>query len=347
MYNRLQDQTALKTLADWLSKFQFQPGPDGLQVVPPPTGPPPAPGQMLLSTSFADIPVRLKDYLVGIRLLRHIPLCYLVPDSRLLPPESIRFFHVDPTWTDRVIEGMLSMADIGTVDLTFTAILLQLIRDGLDAELAGMAEAQAPGSNWSPGAHPLTGFLMRSEAVRRWPDMQVSAFSNAEGSQATTNGPLPILRHEAISDNVYIALIGGQKPPQCVEIREPHTALRFGVERLDANDRNKGYAVRHRDAHGVDRPPGQDIIGVPLRPGRVLDMKKFEQNLLVKITTIANAEPAFLPLGPSRRVALDLERRPFVQVFTAVKEEEEKGSVPTPMPMIGPKRVPILTQEKL
>ena len=52
-----------------------------------------------------------------LRLLEQVPFCYLVPDSLLLPPESIRFFYVDRNWTDALIQGALS---VGTVNSRLT-----------------------------------------------------------------------------------------------------------------------------------------------------------------------------------------------------------------------------------
>jgi len=47
------------------------------------------------------LPPYMESFLAHIRLLVGVPFEYLIPDDRLLPPESIRFFYVDRSWTDR------------------------------------------------------------------------------------------------------------------------------------------------------------------------------------------------------------------------------------------------------
>ena len=109
------------------------------------------------------IPDRLEEFLLDIRLLRRIPLSYLVPDPDLLPPESIRFFHVNQTWVDRVIDGVLSNTTVGTVDFHYSLTVLQMVRAAVD-----------------PAPNGMTGMLIRSELARRWPTMIVQAYTDPD-----------------------------------------------------------------------------------------------------------------------------------------------------------------------
>ena len=54
------------------------------------------------------VPRDLRIWLARLRLLEGVPFSYLVADSALLPPESIRFFYLDRGWTDALVEGALS-----------------------------------------------------------------------------------------------------------------------------------------------------------------------------------------------------------------------------------------------
>src|SRR5215208_1726454 len=112
MYSPVNKKTSVAAVAEWVGKFKIENTADGLTMIPPAD-------EKSLFDKFA-FPAHLEDWLTNIRLLRHIPLCYLVPDADLLPPEAIRFFHVDYTWIDRVIDGVFSAANTGTVDATFT-----------------------------------------------------------------------------------------------------------------------------------------------------------------------------------------------------------------------------------
>src|ERR1700730_1667868 len=64
----------------------------------------------------AEMPPYMESFLAHLRLLIGVPFDYLVPDSRLLPDESIRFFYIDRSWTDRLMDGAISVGKIGTRD---------------------------------------------------------------------------------------------------------------------------------------------------------------------------------------------------------------------------------------
>src|SRR6516225_7814276 len=62
----------------------------------------------------SGMPPYMESFLAHLRLLVGVPFDYLVPDARLLPDESIRFFYVDRSWTDRLVDGAVSVGKIGT-----------------------------------------------------------------------------------------------------------------------------------------------------------------------------------------------------------------------------------------
>jgi hypothetical protein len=162
-----------------------------------------------------DLPERLFNWLLDLRLLRGVPLAYLVPDPQLLPTESIRFFLIDPTWMDRLVDGALAAGNIGTLDMVFTRVTVHKLRDKLDEALGLRDPKDAPGK-----ASGMSGMLIRSELVKHWPDLIVRAF---QGGNAVS-----ILRQDLLAKNLMLVLFSGV--PDSVEIREPHVSLRFGVE---------------------------------------------------------------------------------------------------------------------
>ena len=50
------------------------------------------------------------DWLANLALLYPVPFSHLVPDPRMLPVDSIRFFYVDPDWVDALEAGACSIA---------------------------------------------------------------------------------------------------------------------------------------------------------------------------------------------------------------------------------------------
>jgi len=307
MYSPLNNPSAaVQQVTQQLTAAQAGSGPDGLVLA--------TPDHTLFNR--VDIPERLQDKLFAIRMLKAIPLSYMVPDAALLPPESIRFFYVDQTWVDRVIDGTLSAANAGSVDVAFSCGLNQLIRQNLDAQMGKAADTavnlasdgKVPLANWSPDTHPLTGMLIRSDIVRRWPQMSVRAYTTAQ----PTSAPIGVLRAEAISTGIYIALFAGV--PGLVQVGEPHVGVRFGVEALDPTKPEAGaYKVDLRDATGKEVVNTK--VQIPLRAPagqRVLQVNAFAASTVAAINT-SKQGPAASATG--RVVAIELARQPWVQDF--------------------------------
>jgi hypothetical protein len=55
------------------------------------------------------IPESVTDWLARTTLLYRIPFSYLVADERMLPPDSIRFFFLDPGWLNCLLQGACSV----------------------------------------------------------------------------------------------------------------------------------------------------------------------------------------------------------------------------------------------
>src|SRR5664279_5372131 len=70
--------------------------------------------QIDASVPESSMPPYMEMFLAHLRLLIGVPFDYLVPDARLLPDESIRFFYVDRSWTDRLVDGAIAVGKIGT-----------------------------------------------------------------------------------------------------------------------------------------------------------------------------------------------------------------------------------------
>ncbi|MEU9331748.1 hypothetical protein AB0D49_01105 [Streptomyces sp. NPDC048290] len=167
------------------------------------------------------------DWLARLFLLLPVPFSRLVPDARMLPPESLRFFHTDPNWRDALIGGALGIGAQSSRDTLQDAIVAGAVR----AEVAKAAAAHRDGLRDVPdddggGASPappgpVCGLLLRSALVSGWPNLAVRAV-DASGA------PLPVLRLDHLSSAVLLCLFDGV--PATVELAEPQEGFRFGVE---------------------------------------------------------------------------------------------------------------------
>lgn len=177
--------------------------------------------------------------------LGNVPFSQLVPDPRMLPPESIRFFYVDQGWIDALTAGALSLASQTGAD----AAVQEALRPALDAAVKRKRTAQLRARARAPMAAaddagtpaPLAGVLIRSQLVPGWPTMVVSA---SAGGTA-----LPLARRSRLSADVLLCLFQGV--PDTVALSEPYQGLRFGVG-------DNGVPLRDVSTSGAI---GEQIVG--------------------------------------------------------------------------------------
>jgi hypothetical protein len=179
----------------------------------------------------------LADWLGRLKLLHGIPFNYLVPDERMLPMESIRFFYCDTIWLDYVTEGAMSLGRSTSVeqahDQAFLGDLHALSRHGMKVQRSkevghlvhhmAAAEKARLSTEPIPANETVTGFLLRSGVVSGWEGLQVEAFSDAAQTHSCT-----LLRMDHLSPNVLLCLFEGEV--RSFRIHEYPEVLHFGVD---------------------------------------------------------------------------------------------------------------------
>jgi hypothetical protein len=233
----------------------------------------------------AEMPPYMESFLAHLRLLVGVPFGYLVPDSRLLPPESIRFFDLDRSWTDRLVDGAVAVGKIGTREQAHHQAHEPGLRQQLDQterivralqQGGSFAALRRPATQGMPPAEVITGFLLRSYLVTGWPQMDVRAYSQViqehfdRSASQVVALQLKTLRLEVLSPSIMIALFQGM--PQMVTLDQPHHGIQFGL--VPKNDPEK-FKLGLRDAHGGQlTPAANNQINVPMRGGarRVVDI---------------------------------------------------------------------------
>ncbi|NIM15415.1 MAG: hypothetical protein GTO45_25855, partial [Candidatus Aminicenantes bacterium] len=189
-----------------------------------------------------DLPEVVKNWFDDIGHLKGVPFNYLVPDERMLPIESIRFFRVDRLWMECLLDGAFSIGRVTTDDHQ---------RDRKIRETISQQNEQME----------LSGFLMRSEAVSGWPGLMIEGYnckpqktksqdSNTPQEDINKNpipesNKLPLLRMERLSKNVLLCLFSGNL--QTVDIHLKPETLHFGV-----TAGNGSYNKELRDKNGIE-----------------------------------------------------------------------------------------------
>lgn len=209
-----------------------------------------------------EVPQDIQSFLGRLGLLYGVPFGNLVPDARMLPPESIRFFYVDSNWLEALIDGAFSIGVHSERDIRYHKVMQHAVREAA-AEAAGtlrakLREERTPDQQSSPPAGPeeepgvRAGFLLRSAIVSGWPGLEICGY--ASPNEADDKKKLELLRLERLAPDVLLCIF--KDIPELVVINEPSEDFHFGLsgntlrlrnpktgERLNRGDRDGGYVV--------------------------------------------------------------------------------------------------------
>jgi hypothetical protein len=206
---------------------------------------------ILTQNGGPDMPFAVANFLARLRLLYGIPFNYLVPDERMLPPESMRFFYMDSAWVNCLLEGALSIGNSTSSDAAVSHAMMPFIHANVNARARSIRRSvlKMPllaNTPTTPIANP-TGFLLRSQVVTGWPGMEVFGY-DAAGAK------LDFLRLEQMGPGVLLCIFDGVV--QKVEIHEHPEALHFGVDEdvKDPSPTKFTKSFRYISAVGTNQP---------------------------------------------------------------------------------------------
>jgi hypothetical protein len=233
-------------------------------------------GEALRSDAAPDvtpIPPEVTQFLARAVLLYGVPFDYLVPDERMLPPESIRFFYLDPGWIDTLVQGAAGVGRPGGTDtvlderLRFDA-LKRAVADVRESGPASQNEPTVEEANW-----PLTGFLMRSELVDGWQGVEMRAYGR-------DGGELAPLRIDRLAPDVMLCIFNGEVLR--LTVKQPPEGLHFGLSPKGGGEYQR-VSLRTVTADGGE--PGAQI---PPRPeDKPIDAPTRKRTRVVQIAALA------------------------------------------------------------
>lgn len=224
-------------------------------------------------------------------LLYGVPFVNLVPDARMLPQESLRFFYVDPNYVEALMMGALSIGIQCTRDVHIQGVLYTGVSDAAHRAKLTVRDqrlGQTPATDWPAVSTTMTGLLLRSAVVAGWPGLEVRAYRD---KQATDQ--INLLRMEHVSPDVLLCLF--PEPPACIQISEPKESLAFGHEdnfdvelRWVTNEPAKNRLIGNITGHTVKikEPPDTGANHSYLRsndPGPVLKVAAWKDYLQTQL----------------------------------------------------------------
>jgi hypothetical protein len=177
-----------------------------------------------------DLATQVIDWLANLVLLNGVPTQYLVPDVRMLPPESLRFFVLDDNWITCLLDGACSVGrgapGSAAAEPALMAALHTQVRQAARRIRARRLGRDTAAVSDDPSTS-VSGFVMRSQAVSAFPTMQIGATTSG-----STPAALPILRLEALAPDILFCLFDGLVGT--VTFSEPSEGLNFGFDSVNA-----------------------------------------------------------------------------------------------------------------
>jgi hypothetical protein len=181
-------------------------------------------------------PKELHAWLDRLWDLEGIPFNYLVPDDKMLPPESIRFFTLDPDWMACLVHGAFSVG-----------------RD------TGLNHWKAPNDDKHPvnqqlaARDAISGFILKSEVVSGWPGMQIEVTGTKNGNKQ----PLEVIKRN-LAPGILLCLFEGEALQ--VDFHLQPEVLHFGFHQ----EEDGGPFVKSpRDANGKETEKLIDLSDPP------------------------------------------------------------------------------------
>lgn len=185
---------------------------------------------------YDDFPVEISNWLGRLKLLYGVPLNYLVPDERMLPPESIRFFYIDPNWIKALLDGAFSIGRYSDLEKTTYSFRTDSASTPLMSEQSRQKASTVRSSFLGLTVQPMdmtviSGFLLRSTVVADYPGLGVNIYPKGGIPSGEDPGTLlNILRMERLtpSSDVLLCIVEGDA--YRVDIHETPEALHYGID---------------------------------------------------------------------------------------------------------------------
>lgn len=186
---------------------------------------------------LSDPPNTVITFIARLNLLYGVPFNYLVPDSNILPPESLKFFTIDPQWINALLGGALSVGRIESKQVLLNKAKSGIFSASIINEMRRLRQQSHSSSSSDTETNPgvntqlpdatnsFSGFLLRSRILEGWKGTEIRAYSS-ENNQG--NKELLFIRSERLAPDILFGLVDGQLKQ--LEITQPKECLHFAVE---------------------------------------------------------------------------------------------------------------------
>lgn len=283
-----------------------------------------SPEKMLTHLDAVELPDNLQSWLIKLSLLKGVPFNYLVPDEKMLPPESIRFFYLDPNWVRSLVDGAFSIGrnlndgvsnnqdGLSVPTQVENLVSASLSQNTTSCKNLCINPLSADGTDLAQDK-VITGFILSSSLVSSYPRIGVNAYAKGHTPADSDTQLLKVLRLEQLSKSVLVCLIEGDA--YHVDIHEPSETLHYGIDCFNDGCTVSGKpatAVKNIRAFNITTNSQDGITTNTIQilentvdvdisncfrstSSRVMNMCALSDTLLKANNTIPSSSPAVLP----------------------------------------------------
>ncbi|HEX3466219.1 MAG TPA: hypothetical protein VHS78_19380 [Candidatus Elarobacter sp.] len=270
---------------------------------------------------------QLQTWIARLMLLYGVPFDYLVPDEGMLPPESIRFFHVDMNWIAALADGAMSIArnpsasGTPTPSMVLDALVVPRALEQAQRATGEIRAARVGAGVPSVTLQTVTGFLLRSSVVRKYPQIGVNVYPYGATPDDSTVTLLTVLRWETLgpSSDTLICLVDGEA--YRADVHEPAEHLHYGID--EYSDVN-GTISASKSVHTFTRDSSTGAVTMDPN-GTNLDLSTSFRSLSPRTLRVADAATLIGNLsgaGALDSAELGFEMTEGVGVVKFVKETQ-------------------------
>lgn len=223
----------------------------------------------------------INDWLGKLSLLIGVPFFYLVPDERMLPLESIRFFELDTNWVDSLIDGAFSIGRSTAGDLTNDQKTATSIRQAAIQTSLAIRKSSSDANPTPQAPQKIAGVILRSSAVSGWPNLEIRGYATPQkDANNLATDQLKCLRMDHLSKDVILCLFAGEL--RQIDIQLPSEGVHFGL------DFNQTFSKELRDPNG-DLETNLILNNIPFRDySGVLNVDLLANEIIQKLNVSAD-----------------------------------------------------------
>ena len=209
-----------------------------------------------------ELPEELDKWLSNLSLLKGVPFSYLVPDQQMLPPESLRFFYLDPLWVASMMDGAMSIGRVDSKDSKHHEVVHR--------QMQLLIKSPTPDKQ-------ISGFLMRSSVVKGWPHLQAKAYNEKiTQKEGDPEKELVRLRMERLSDQVLICLFEGHI--KTLDIFEKPETIHLGFNHTEEVNQFDKYPIKADGTASDTKVTLADALQYD-KPHRLIDISQLAESL--------------------------------------------------------------------